>query len=221
MPRLYCERCDPGLFGEPFNAISNVSFLLAAAAAWSLGRRERALSPGLWVLIALAVSVGVGSGLWHTFATDWAMWLDIIPILLFQCCFLWQYSRRVIAMPAGAAAALLAGFIGVGLAAGQFPEALIGSLVYAPAFALSLALGAYHYRERKRERFLLLAGAGVFLLALAFRTIDLAVCPYFPRGTHFLWHILTAVVCYIAMRVLIHNRPGPTPGEEASTGDPP
>jgi hypothetical protein len=67
---VYCERVGPGLLAEPLNAISNVSFLLAAWAAWVLARRVGALSPGVQVLVALGVSVGVGSILWHTFATS-------------------------------------------------------------------------------------------------------------------------------------------------------
>jgi hypothetical protein len=40
----YCERVGMGLLAEPLNAVSNVSFLLAAWAAWVLARRTGALS---------------------------------------------------------------------------------------------------------------------------------------------------------------------------------
>ena len=39
------------------------------------------------------------------------------------------------------------------------------------------------------------------------RSIDLSVCPYFPVGTHFLWHILNGGVVYLVMHVLILNQP--------------
>ena len=38
------------------------------------------------------------------------------------------------------------------------------------------------------------AGAGLLLVSLFFRSIDMAVCDSFPLGTHFLWHILNAVM---------------------------
>ena len=33
---IYCERTGPGLLAEPVNAITNLAFLLAAAACWRL-----------------------------------------------------------------------------------------------------------------------------------------------------------------------------------------
>ena len=46
----YCERVGMGVFAEPLNAVSNVSFLLAALAAWVLATRTGALSAGVRVL---------------------------------------------------------------------------------------------------------------------------------------------------------------------------
>ena len=67
---LYCERSGPGLLVEPFNAITNIAFLIAAWRAWKLGRRLNVLSPGVRLLVALLVLIGVGSALYHTFATE-------------------------------------------------------------------------------------------------------------------------------------------------------
>ena len=41
-----------------------------------------------------------------------------------------------------------------------------------------------------------LATAGIFLVSLTFRTVDVASCARLPLGTHFLWHVLNAVVLY-------------------------
>ena len=90
----YCERAGPGLFDEPVNAITNAAFFVAAWAAWSLAHQLNALSTEIWVLIGLCASVGVGSMLWHTFASPWAHPLDVVPILLFQLSFIWVYGRR-------------------------------------------------------------------------------------------------------------------------------
>ena len=61
MMDAYCERVGPGLLAEPLNAVSNISFLLAAWAAWVLANRTGTLSAGVRALIALAALVGIGS----------------------------------------------------------------------------------------------------------------------------------------------------------------
>ncbi|HEU5118519.1 MAG TPA: ceramidase domain-containing protein, partial [Isosphaeraceae bacterium] len=106
---LYCERCGPGLLAEPLNALSNLAFFLAALAAWSLGKRLHALEPGIKLLIGLAVCVGMGSTLFHTFATPWAQVLDIVPILLFQIVFLRLYLVRNVSIKSTVATDLVMG----------------------------------------------------------------------------------------------------------------
>ena len=73
---IYCERTNASFWAEPFNAISNISFIIAALLALMLYRRY--LKKGakndvhINILIALCFTVGVGSFLFHTFATVWA-----------------------------------------------------------------------------------------------------------------------------------------------------
>jgi len=52
---------------------------------------------------------------------------------------------------------------------------------------------------------LLVAGT-VFAVSLVLRIVDLQVCGVFPLGTHFIWHILNAVVIYAVLRGAIHER---------------
>src|ERR671915_1208423 len=122
----YCERVGMGLFAEPLNAVSNVSFLLAAWAAWVLASRTGALSAGVRVLIALAASVGIGSILWHTVPTMFTLILDIVPILIFIMWFIWLYARNVIGLQpvfagASAVAFLLATLLAIPFS-GVFPR---------------------------------------------------------------------------------------------------
>lgn len=204
---LYCERTGPGLLAEPLNALSNVAFLIAAWAAWSLARRSHPVPAGIWVLIALSVVIAAGSTLFHTFATTWARVLDEVPILLFQLCFLWIYMRGIMAQRSEITATAIAGYLAAAFFGRQFPHILNGSLVYAPALILMLGLGAYHFLQHKAERRLLFAATGVFVISLAFRSIDEAACLQVPTGTHFLWHILNGVVLYLSLRALIRNLP--------------
>jgi hypothetical protein len=203
----YCERTAPGLLAEPLNAITNASFLIAAWAAWLLATRSGRLPADIQILLWLAVATGIGSGLWHTYATAWALILDIVPILLFLVWFFWLYLRGVAGMPAPFAAAAIAAFPLATVLAQRFGDVLHGALYYTPALIFVLGLGLYHARRREAARYTLLAAAGALGLALVFRTIDQEVCPALPIGTHFLWHSLNGLAAYLAMRCLILGRP--------------
>ena len=203
MMDAYCERVGMGVFAEPLNALSNVSFLLAAWAAWVLASRTGALSTGVRVLIALAASVGIGSILWHTYPTMLTLILDSVPILIFIMWYIWLYTRNVIGMQPVFAGASAVVFLLATLLAIPFAGILHGAFVYTPGLIVTLVLGVFHAREQTSARFTLLAAAGVYLAALFFRTIDNEVCPVLPIGTHFLWHLLIGLVTYLAMRALI------------------
>ena len=200
---VYCERVGPGLLAEPLNAVSNISFLLAAWAAWVLAKRTGTLSAGVRVLIAIAASVGIGSILWHTYPTSLTLILDIVPILIFIIWYIWLYTRNVIGMRSLFAVASVAAFLLGTFLVIPYSDVLHGALVYVPGLMVPLVLGVFHARERIVARFTLLAAAGVYMAALFFRTIDNEVCPVLPIGTHYLWHILIGLVTYLVMRSLI------------------
>jgi len=203
MMDAYCERVGIGLFAEPLNAVSNISFLLAAWAAWVMAKRIGALSAGVRVLIAMAASVGVGSILWHTYPTMLTLILDIVPILIFIVWFIWLYTQNVVGMRPLFAVASVGAFLAATFLAFPLAGVLHGAPVYTPGLVVTLVLGVFHARERRVARFALLAAAGVYVAALFFRTIDNEVCPVLPIGTHFLWHVLIGLVTYLAMRSLI------------------
>ena len=213
---LYCERCGPGFWAEPLNAVSNVAFLLAAAAAWWSAKRRGARSRGICTLIGLAATVGVGSFLFHTFATLLTMYLDVIPILVFQLFFLWVYARRQMGWNLSATLALLLGLLAVSVAGLEWRGVLNGSLAYAPAWLLLAALGGYHVSHAQRKPWQLLIAAILLFLALVFRTIDLAVCETIPFGTHFLWHLINGFVFFLVIQSVILNTPQPGSAATAS-----
>jgi hypothetical protein len=67
---------------------------------------------------------------------------------------------------------------------------------------IAVALAA---REQGTRHNLGLA-AVIFAISLTFRTVDIAICPQFPLGTHFIWHILNAVVLYVLLRTALIAR---------------
>src|SRR5690606_37681801 len=205
---VYCERTGPGLWAEPVNALTNAAFFLVAYLLWRSVRRDAMLTPALALLIGLVVAIAIGSSLFHTFATAWARVLDELPILVFQLVFLWVYARQVIGWQRPAAAVLVLAFLGAAIYGRQFPQLLNGSLIYAPSLAGLAALGVYHYRARQPARLQLGVAAAALFAAVALRTLDAAVCPNFPIGTHFLWHLLVALVIHQCVGTLIAQSRG-------------
>ena len=59
---------------------------------------------------------------------------------------------------------------------------------------------------RREAGFGLLGIAALFAVSLALRTLDRAVCPVWPLGTHALWHLLNAGVLYGLIAVAVRYR---------------
>lgn len=231
----YCERSDPGFWAEPVNALSNGAFLIAAALAAARVRRARTGDRPALLLSALVAVVGVGSFLFHTLAVRWALLADVIPIALFIYAYFLLAMRRYFGLGTGAALAATLAFAAVNLGlepaldglTGRSTDALTnGSIAYAPAI-LALAgvaagllaprggppdparreAGLGRHDPARREAGLGLLGvAALFAVSLAFRTLDRAVCPVWPLGTHALWHILNAGVLCALIAIAVRYR---------------
>jgi hypothetical protein len=213
---IYCERTSPAYWAEPINALTNLSFVLAAlwSAQTALARDVRA--PVVWVLIGLAGLIGVGSYLFHTHATAWSALADVVPIWTFVAVFVLAAMRfiggmepRRIALVAlgvvavAGAAALFAG--GEGRTGARAPDPLNGSGQYAPALVALMVFAVLAWRRRHPAAPWIAAATGVFLVSLAFRTLDRDICAAFPPGTHFLWHLLNGAVIAILLQMLIRT----------------
>jgi hypothetical protein len=199
---IYCERIGPAFWAEPVNAITNIAFLLAAYAAWRIWRRG-SRDPYVLALIVLAAVIGLGSFAFHTLATRGAALLDVIPIALFVHAYLlFALIRFVKLRVLTAFLIVVAFFFAARAASGLLPAGILNqSGDYLPVLVALLVVG-YVVRRRPEGRVILLA-AGVFAVSLAFRTVDMAVCDAFPLGTHFVWHMLNAVVIYILLRAAV------------------
>jgi hypothetical protein len=91
---IYCERTGPEFWAEPVNAVSNLAFVIAALIAAVLARQANLRTPAVWILIALAGLIGVGSFLFHTHATVWAALSDVAPIWSFVALYLYTFATR-------------------------------------------------------------------------------------------------------------------------------
>ncbi|MFO1320012.1 MAG: ceramidase domain-containing protein [Burkholderiales bacterium] len=201
---LYCERLAPGLLGEPLNTLTNLFFLVAA---FVLGRRlrddQRARRDD-WLLVALVALVGVGSFIFHAVATVRTSVLDKLFIAFFIWAFFQRYLVRVAGLGnLGATAGVLlfiAGSWGLGRVVPK--EALNGSVLYLPAVLGLAGLAAWTVVLRRPGGNVFIAAFVSFLVAIGFRTVDLAVCDAFPLGTHFVWHSLNALVLFLCCTAL-------------------
>lgn len=197
---IYCERLGPGLTAEPLNALSNLGFVLAGL--WLLRRAlVRGEPASLKVLPALIVLIGLGSAAFHTFAVKWAEVLDVLFIALFIYWFVACYARHAWRLPWWLALPCMALFHGFGLLltwpfeAGAFN----GSVSYFPALAGLAVFGLLSAKRHGwRPALWFFAAAGVFMISLGLRSSDLALCPGWPHGTHWAWHLLNALTLSLA-----------------------
>lgn len=206
---LYCERTSEVFWAEPLNAVTNLAFLIAAWIGW----QQRAALPvaqrsrfGAAMLVLTAV-IGLGSFLFHTFATRWAMLADVVPIGVYMLLAVGAILRRILGLPP----------VGVALGLLLFLAAIPGTLVllppdrfslsqpYLPALA-TLALCACAARWRNPPAApTLLAATITFAASLTFRTLDKPLCPTLPFGTHFLWHLLNSVLLMLVNSLMINS----------------
>lgn len=203
----YCERLGPGMWAEPLNVISNLSFFIAAWLLWRYARKNRVTDTGGYLLIALIAVIGIGSSLFHTFANRLTEWMDVIPILLYQLALLWLYIRSAMRFSVVSTSAILAVYFLINIGADKYSIYYYGSFPYLPALITVFCLGTYHLVTRQQERWLLMAAGMVFAISLTFRTMDTPLCNAIRIGTHFAWHLLNGLVLYLATRatLLVRN----------------
>ncbi|QRP51318.1 hypothetical protein [Amycolatopsis sp. FDAARGOS 1241] len=208
----YCERLAPGLWGEPLNDVTNLAFLVSAAAVWwrADGRRTgRALA----VLVGL---VFLASTVFHLTATRWGGAADSGFILVFVLYFAAKFPRVFLGVRMKWSWLAAPAFVVLTVA-----MAALGDSLYLPALVgLAVFTAVLAYARDPYWPHFAVAGA-VFALSLAFRSIDGVVCGVFPSGTHFLWHLLNALVLYVVSNAMISKEkaPSPTPAKGPSTVD--
>ena len=198
---IYCERLDIGIWAEPINAVTNVAFILAAIFMWL---RCKNLVEGK-ILSFLLFSIGCGSFLFHTFAQTWAAILDVAAILIFILTYIFIANRSFLAW------SKMVSLIGVIL---FFPYQLVlanilsniqffgSSVQYIPvAILIFIYSGLLRKTEPNLSRGLLI-GAAILCLSIVFRIIDEPLCSILSVGTHFVWHILNAIMLSWMIEIL-------------------
>ena len=206
----YCERLgtEPNFWGEPVNAATNLAFFVAAYWLFAEARKRKRFDSGVVALTFLVFCIGTGSFLFHTFATNWALASDVIPIQLFIVLYFGVILHHVHGL--GRVVSVIGALTFLPLAAGTrfvLQDTLLGgaNAGYVAALLLlfvnAVILAIRHHAIAPW----LAAGSGVFVLSLAFRILDEPVCGTITIGTHFAWHILNAVVLAIVVTGVIRH----------------
>ncbi|WP_420584605.1 ceramidase domain-containing protein [Ruegeria sp.] len=191
----YCERLTPAYWAEPINAVTNAAFLIAAFVMW---RRVKGQGmPLAMVLVVILAAIGIGSYLFHTHAQVWSAMADVLPILLYILVYIFAINRNVWHMkplPAALVTALFIPYAAATIPLFQFVPGLGGSAAYAPV-PLLILIYALLLRHRVPDTARGLAiGAVILIASITFRALDEPICAQIPLGTHFMWHILNAIM---------------------------
>lgn len=217
---IYCERTGPEIWSEPFNAISNASFLFAAIWAYRTAKLRGALHWTIIAAITLVSLIALGSFLFHTQANVWSELADVIPIWSFVVWFIvlsihYQTGGNNLKRTAGVVLASI-GVIGAiiwmmrsnvttDIAAVEIDDGLNGSSQYLPAILALYAFTIVMIYRKDAGRWWVLAAAATFTISLGFRTVDLWVCSSFATGTHVFWHLLNGLMIAFLLQGLIRH----------------
>jgi hypothetical protein len=195
---IYCERTDAGLWAEPVNALTNL--LIICAGFFGLAQ-VRSLRTGVYakVLSWWVVVIGFGSLLFHTTAIELTKWADIIPIATFTLAMAIFCLRRFSGLDWSRTAAYLVSYLAIvsivtWLIPSWLSEATNGTTAYLPALAGFAFFGIVALIHGSPAGWYCIACAIILSAGFVFRAVDQGVCEAFPLGTHFIWHVLIALM---------------------------
>lgn len=189
----YCERTGPDYWAEPVNALTNIAFLVAAAVMWP---RVRGMRTGQ-VLCAILGVIGLGSWLFHTHANPLTGLMDVVPIVAFILAYVFVATRDFFGARGWVAAVAAVAFVPYAVVLTPVFRALPFFEVSAFYWPVPVLIAAYAVALRARAPATargLAVGAGILCLSLVARSVDETLCAAIPLGTHFLWHLLNALM---------------------------
>ena len=200
---IYCES-GIGIFStQPINTISNIALLIAAYFAYRLVMIKEVKDRTVKILPFVIAITGIGSMLWHGMPHSLTNFADTLPLSTFVLISLFLFLEKLLEKRVLVWKIFLA-FI---LVETPFMFHLLPSINGFLPYSIVLIFGAFLvYGLIKKSKALtpdLVIIISLFATALIFRTLDLIICPIFSVGTHFIWHILNALVLYLVVRVLV------------------
>jgi hypothetical protein len=205
---IYMETDPDRFIVEPWNALSSLLMLVPALFwLWKV-RHQVNHYRFLCFAIFMVMLGGLGSALFHGFrASVFFLLLDVIPsalLTLSLSIYLWlKILRRwwyvfIILIPTFGLRFVFWN---------QVPEHMAINLSYfITGMIIALPLIIILFKDSFKEWPAAALGIASFILALLFRQLDTVNIVSLPMGTHFLWHLFSAVGAFFILRYIHHLR---------------
>ena len=205
-----CERGGLGMLAEPLNVLSSFAFMIVSVSIYRYYHRHEDLDrKWLWdihALTFLTFIIGVNSVIFHSFPSPTTELMDTIPIVMFIILYFWSVLFRIGRCTPFQAVVCFVAFVGFShILVAQFPHSLNDSIGYLSSMIGLIVIAVHlHLKARPSSQHFMLASI-VGVCSLFCRAIDRDVCPQFPIGTHFFWHILNATLLFLLLKQIIRN----------------
>ena len=210
---VVCERTAAGLGAEPLNALTALAYTVLALWLWPRLRPHFTTLPELpWLLGCLGL-IGAGSFAAHTLSLQITHAINGFLTVAFIALYVWAVGRRAWGWAplaaAGGALVMLLLMTGAGWLAGSYHAQT--QLPYVPLWLLLLAL-AWQWRGHVAGRWQATAVV-CFAVGILLHNLDLRLCPVWPYGTHFLWHLTNDITLTCLLLALTHQGTQRRPGK--------
>lgn len=205
---IYRETTDLSLFiVEPWNAWSSLTFLIPAFVfLWQLRGQYASYAFFVYFCSPMLILGGLGSTFFHAFrSSGWLLAMDVLPIVLLVLGISIWIWLKVLPKKWWIAPILML-FVLLTWLSGQFLHGqdrisagyvVRGLMLLLPCFLFLKRTGFHRWG-------IFCAAAACFVLALTFRFADeKVVISFMPWGTHWLWHVSTAVGAWFLGEYLI------------------
>ena len=192
---IYCERIAYGFFNEPLNLISNIFFVIAGILIIKNYKISVCEKPMI-IFGSLVISVGLGSFLFHGFATHFTMAVDIIAIAVCVFYVIYIYLDQLLSFCLKKIILIYGVLIVLSLIIPMIisSEVTNGSSSYFGILLIILLI--YFLDHNQKAKVITLQVFVLFAISLLIRSIDMSICSYIPVGVHYLWHALNALLLY-------------------------
>lgn len=201
----YCERTANSFFAEPINLVTNLAFFVSAIFTYKMLKTKN-IKNSIYHLFPWPIFlIGLGSTSWHFYRSSITLLFDAIPIHIFLGLSLFLLLKKLVK-----STNLTVGIIGIFILFQifltlNFPHLLNSSIRHIVNAILLFILILWTYKKFGKAALQLFFVFAVYVAGIIFRTIDIQVCPIFPLGTHFLWHLMVAWGAYLIVRFLVKN----------------
>jgi len=191
---IYCERQSIGVWNEPVNALTNLAFIILGFLLAFKTKKDKFS----FCLSNQIIIIGIASFSFHTFANPIAGLIDIFSILLFGMAYIsfvnYKLMKLGLLISIILALLLIPFSFFIYLVTVFFFGELNGSSWYL-SFIILFLIYFFLLKSKFHELSLTLLFCFIFFsFSLVLRSLDNHLCDLIQVGTHFIWHIMNAIL---------------------------